>query len=243
MRFSLPSKKKVFTWSLGVLGAIFIGAIGSGVWQSILGPAIHFSTRWILDVASLGLKSYKDSVYEQVAAGDQTRASLETLFVVTTLYGMLALGLVSTVYLYTASLKRRCRNLLERIARISVPAATEIVPRDPMQEAASIRGDVEAELRSLNRGRWLNHGWAFLMLLGVGAQFVLFARLTYADLAVNHYHQVLRVAAPYLDAHEQALVESQFAQLGSREDYVKVLSKLEDECKAHGQTVPKFDPW
>jgi hypothetical protein len=31
--------------------------------------------------------------------------------------------------------------------------------------------------------------------------------------------------------------------VSSREDYVRVLSRLENLCKSHGRTAPEFDPW
>jgi hypothetical protein len=79
--------------------------------------------------------------------------------------------------------------------------------------------------------------------MGIGSHFVTVARFGYISQATSHYHQVLRLASPYLDAREQAQAESDFAQIGSRDDYVKLLARLESECKAHGRTVPKFDPW
>jgi hypothetical protein len=53
----------------------------------------------------------------------------------------------------------------------------------------------------------------------------------------------MRVVSPYLTASEQAQVESDFAQISNREDYVKVLSPIERQCEAHGRIVPRFDPW
>jgi hypothetical protein len=69
------------------------------------------------------------------------------------------------------------------------------------------------------------------------------ARETYVNSADAHYHQVMRVDSPYLDAHEETEIESAFAQIGSRDDYVRLVSQLESQCEAHGQKVPQFNPW
>ena len=69
-------------WTLGILGAIIVGALGSGLWESLLGPAIHAVSRWVLDIASLGLASYRNGVYRQIAADNQSAVGLETLLVI-----------------------------------------------------------------------------------------------------------------------------------------------------------------
>src|SRR3984893_5979771 len=106
MKLILPTKRQAVKWALGITGTILLGALGSGVWQSVLGPGIHASTRWALDLASLGLKSFKDSIYLQVAADDQARIAARTLFLVTFLqqFVIIATTLV-TLFFYQESKK------------------------------------------------------------------------------------------------------------------------------------------
>jgi hypothetical protein len=74
-------------------------------------------------------------------------------------------------------------------------------------------------------------------------QIVLVAKLGYINSADAHYHQVLRIAAPYFNQLEREQIESDFALVASRDDYVRLLARLENQCKAQGRTVPPFDPW
>jgi hypothetical protein len=101
-------------------------------------------------------------------------------------------------------------------------------------------------LTTLKMTGYARAGLTLLMLvigLTLGDVFLNNVKFEYVNSADVHYHQVLRLASPYLDAHELAEIESDFAELGSREDYVKLLSRLESLCKAHGRRVPQFDPW
>jgi hypothetical protein len=218
----------------------------SARWEAVFGRPCsgleYASTRWLLDLASLGLKSYKDSVYQQVAADNQFRATVEILFIVTVLYSLLVLAAVESLYLILRSQKRRSLDLLTRIVRLSSERPVESV-EDVRREADSMRRDVQAVLRSIARTRWFFYPLALFLVVAIGAHFVTLARLGYVNSADAHYHQVLRVASSYLDAREQAQAEADFAQMSSREDYVRLLSRLESECKAHGRTVPKFDAW
>jgi ABC-type nitrate/sulfonate/bicarbonate transport system permease component len=48
---------------------IFLGAIGSGAWEWVLKPALTSVSEFGLNVATLGIKSFKDSLYKEVALG------------------------------------------------------------------------------------------------------------------------------------------------------------------------------
>jgi hypothetical protein len=233
VRFALPTKKQVVKWALAALGTILLGALGSGLWQSLLGPTIHASTRWVLDLASLGLKSYKDGVYLQIAADNQSRAAVESLYLVTLGYVLVLVMVVVFIFGKLSELRGRTEHLLRGLSDTPEPDRT---PNDMRQE-------LETMLKSLRRLRlFLYVSSVFWCVMAVN-HIVVEERLSYISSADTHYHQVLRLALPYLDEREQVQVESDFAQIGSREDYVRLLSRLEGHCKANGRTIPKFDPW
>jgi hypothetical protein len=223
-------------WTLGILGAIIVGALGSGLWESLLGPAIHAVSRWVLDIASLGLASYRNGVYRQIAADNQSAVGLETLLVIN-LIAAFAIGwLVTTAVKESMSVGSRIQHLLSALAAASPE------PR-PDASAERIRQEAEGMLElhgKLRLGVYLNSACIIAVLISF---IVSHARLSYVSSAEAHYHQVLRVASPYLDANERADVESKFAQIASRDDYVKLLSTLEGQCETHGQRVPQFSPW
>jgi hypothetical protein len=212
-----------------------LGALGSGVWQSLLGPAIHASSRWVLDIASLGMASYKNAVYQEIAADNSSRATVATLHLATMIYALLVLVGVQGLFIFLSSLRRKGKLLSERISGARRDSAPEGI--------AEIRAGLEGSIKSLDRLRWFMYAFTLFVAAALVNDYVSQAKFSYISSADGHFHQVLRVASPYLDTHEQAQVESEFAQVSSRDDYVKLLSRLESQCKAHGQTVPKFDPW
>ena len=61
---------------------IVLGAIGSGVWEWLLKPALAGSTDFLLSVGTLGVKTFKDSVYADIARGLHEDASLRLLSLV-----------------------------------------------------------------------------------------------------------------------------------------------------------------
>jgi hypothetical protein len=196
---------KVRSWIFRGIGAILIGAIGSGVWQSLLAPAIHASSRWVLDITSLGLISYKNGIYQQIATDNPSAIDMAILSWVLTLCAM-AFGFSSGMTISTLKIhqadppsKERFRSALYVFLVFTI----------------------------------------FVFINSLASQ----ARLSYVNSADAHYHYVMRVASPYLDAGERAEIESNFAEIKSREDYVKVLSPLESICNAKGRPVTPFNPW
>lgn len=73
-------KKKTIKWILGVIGVVFLGAIGSGLWQIGMEPA----SSWILDalfkITTLGLSYFEDAFYRDVAKGLHEETSLFALY-------------------------------------------------------------------------------------------------------------------------------------------------------------------
>ena len=134
--------------TLGVLGAVLIGALGSGVWQSLLGPALHFGTRWLLDITSLGLTSYKNRVYQQIAADNQSAIAF---YAYITLWGAHAV-IVTTVVLggfyWASGHRRRVGHALRRLSD---------APPNPEPEISNdaLRQELVGLLKSIRMLRFL----------------------------------------------------------------------------------------
>jgi hypothetical protein len=219
-----------------VLGIVVLGAISNGVWESLLRPALHTGSRWVLDIASFSVTNYKNGVYQQVAADDQSWFALETLVRVTIMYALISAALIFFFMDMFNSLRLRAQSLFDEFQGAPSDRENDFNLESAKKEVADV-------LKSVRRARVFVYSYSIILGLIFVDHFMQIAKRSYVSSADAHYHHVLRVASPYLNSGEQVEVESDFAQIGSRDDYVKVLSRLESLCKAHGRTVPKFDPW
>lgn len=59
--------KKILKILLALLGTIFIGAIGSGVWEKLLSPLFSYSLGGITYLLSKTSEVYEDSIYENAS--------------------------------------------------------------------------------------------------------------------------------------------------------------------------------
>lgn len=77
-----PTFVKLIRIIVGIVATIVLGAIGSGLWERFLGPALDGLTRVSIGVFSHGHNSYRDSIYESAAKGfhEAHALALYTLF-------------------------------------------------------------------------------------------------------------------------------------------------------------------
>jgi hypothetical protein len=68
--------KKNLQW---ILITIFLGAVGSGFWEYILRPIALSGTNIFLEIATLGVVSFKNSLYVDIAQGHHEEPSLSLL--------------------------------------------------------------------------------------------------------------------------------------------------------------------
>lgn len=81
---NIQSKK--IKYGLGIIGAIFIGAIGSGIWEVALGPALSFLSDSTIGFLSLVFSSLEDSIYESIAKGYTEESSYMSVVLILLIY-------------------------------------------------------------------------------------------------------------------------------------------------------------
>lgn len=59
--------KNVIKVVLGILAAILLGAIGSGVWEKVLSPSISYIGKFVTSTISSLSSSYSDSIYKSAS--------------------------------------------------------------------------------------------------------------------------------------------------------------------------------
>lgn len=74
---------------------IVLGAIGSGAWEWVLKPALTSASEFGLDVATLGIKSFKDSLYQEVALGFHEEPSVRLYLAIFGILPSFILGVLS----------------------------------------------------------------------------------------------------------------------------------------------------
>lgn len=78
-----------------VVVTIFLGAIGSGLWEWMLKPFLMGASDFGLNVATLGMRTFKDSLYKEIARGLHEESSLRVYTAVFALLPCFILGVLT----------------------------------------------------------------------------------------------------------------------------------------------------
>lgn len=233
--------RRISSKTLKILGtglvAILIGAIGSGVWESLLGPGLRGARNWILESISIVFRNYKNDIYMQIARDSGGGANSEIISLISSIYFGLSIAVV--LYYAFSLLDMQARN--DSLVRKLSPSAD--VPSKPEMTLDQARIEVLKLATKMRRAWALVYLIAGVLAILVTSHTISSARVSYVEAALAHYHQSLRITSPYLTTDERLAIESQFAQIKNRQAYVVVLNRLNDAATTHGQSVPAFEVW
>lgn len=219
----------------GVISAIVLGAIGSGIWQYVFDPALSKGSKVILDLATLGVESFKNDLYQEIAIGFHEKASSALHSQFNMLY-TLFLVLIPIVIL------KKTREMIQR--KSAIMKKLEQMEEGLERESRTIE-DLRQSTQNLRPERLLVFIYA-LLVVGVllfSAQFVTSKRDRYVNSAIAHYSQLKRIVSPYVSQNEIQLLDSRFSQIQSANDFESIIVQLNDITKQHNAKVPEFEVW
>lgn len=237
-------KKKAI---LGVIGALIIGGLGNGVWEYVLQPAFTWSLTGILNIATLGIETFKDALYREIAKGFHEEPSLS---LANALYYWAGYGVAYGLFLLT----RKTKDLVSRIATSNkeIDDLEAIVhgnsePSEPEDDLHVRISNLRAENSKLAPKAELMHRAAYL-LFAFGIAFFAWmiiggAKDRYINSAIVHYEQSLSIVAPLATDKELATFKSRFAQVASKGDYEALIADIARVGDRGGQILPHFKAW
>jgi hypothetical protein len=211
--------------ALGAVGTILLGALGSGLWELAFKPAGRLVGNGILTAATLGSSALKDRVYVQAAKGYH-EASANSVFEI------LALGPLFFSALVFLAGRHGFRE-------------------PPKRERIEAEGDLDAEIKRLERelkvlgkqGRILAYSLAFLLLFNSGMLIVENLTITKADDAYAFFAQSMTICRPYISDHDAQVIESHFASIRGRGDYINTTDELRRVAASNHLILPDYRPW
>lgn len=219
----------------GIISAIILGAIGSGVWQYIIEPALSTSSQVILSLATLGIESFKNDLYREVAKGFHEGASNKIYFQINFLWGMALLIFPLYSFLEFKRLIQQKTKMLEELKKIESGKDKCLPSID----------ELRTSLLNLIPKRILISIYISIVL-GIfvfSACCIASARNNYVSSAVTHYFQLKRIISPYISQEEIKAFDSRFSQIQSARDYKVIVSQVISIAEQNGAKHPVFKVW
>lgn len=235
---------KYIKFTLGTIGAIVIGAIGSGVWEYILQPALRNGSNAFLELATLGVESFKDDLYQEVAKGYQEKASFSLLLSFNALLVSAYLVACGLMVSKGREVIKDERRLLKDIERLKCPEE-ETQHYEPSDEPLARLEEIETSIRNSGSKRMLKFSYvmSLLILVFCASEVISVAKEKYVNRAVTHYEQLTQIVKPHIEYEVLTKIESDFAQVQSSTDYIQVIQSLSKVADENELKTPKFDIW
>lgn len=233
---------------LGLAGALLIGGLGNGVWEYVLEPMLAWSLHGILNIATLGVQSFKDALYREVAKGFHEESSL----VLAITFNYLIAG---TVVFALLQMKQRAKKILGEIEETSNELdelEKELVnPKEEKSKSIESLKERISKSRAKNselvpRARLIHKttyglfvcGVAFYAWLLIGA-----VKDRYINSAIVHYEQSIAIVTPCVSTYELSVFNSRFARVASKNDYVALMDDVAKVGRRGNLNLAQFNIW
>lgn len=213
----------IWSWTLYVGLALFLGALGNGFWEVGLKPTITKLSRFILKMLTFGAKSARNSIYREIARRPHHKPSLYLQFLVVIIFsGAMGYGISN----YQNSVRPTVEN--------------SEIPKMTAEVAAKELKRLEREIKRLEIE--IAKGYLLIITPMLFFSFYSWVKNTYVFSAISYFDQLLAICSPYINSKEIDKYKSQFALIQNREDFVNTTDSLREIAKENSIIVVGFIP-
>lgn len=238
---------KIVKVILGVIATLIVGALANGVWQYVLEPALTWSLAGILNIATLGVQSFKDELYREIAKGFHEESSLS---LANTLYFWVGYGVAFGLFL----LMRKTKDLVshsvamdKELDDLEAIADGRSVPSEPNDDIQLRISNLRTKKSHLAPKVKFMHMTAYLLFaLGIAffaGMIIGNVKAQYINSAITHYEQSMSIVAPLANDKELAVFKSRFARVASKSEYEALMSDIARVGEHGGFKVANFNAW
>lgn len=194
-----------------IIGAILLGAIGSGFWEYIIKPTAISFQKIVLDISTLGMVRYKDQMYQQISENFHEENSLTIL--VLAFLSLTSIALLLSIFNLLKNNNKFCNYIMKH-------KIYKIIKK--IQDKGS-------------------NFFILLYSLFVLVFFIItISQISYINRAITHYNQLNITVSPYINNEERLKIQSDFAQIKNRQDYVNIICKLQNIACQHNLIIKNF---
>jgi hypothetical protein len=211
--------------ALGAVATVLLGALGSGLWDLALRPGGQWLGHAILTGVTLGSGYMRDQVYVEAAMGYHEESAMQSSSM-----------LFALMFWFCAAFAGL---MLGMTSRKGTPKTLEA------EKDAQPAIDTQ-EIKVRGPGKGLRVSFCFFVvgsLLSLGGHLTIMLKTEAANSAHTYFVQSLTICRPYLEVREAQILESRFASIRGRTDYIAITSDLVRIAELNHLKLPYFKPW
>lgn len=216
-------------------GTILVGAIGSGVWETLLSPILTSLSRGFLSFLSSISSAYADVLHSRIATDTTDTYSQAPFAAVAALMLILPLFLVNLIFILLRflSLKKHISALLNDPEQLPSAADSNRSRSSGVTKALNVMGDFRRTTL-----------WVSILLaagLVLGGLYV-FIRAKYTRQAAVYVERSLAILAPSLSDKERLQLYADYRAIESAVAFYKLHETLQSLGTTKGVKLPTFEP-
>jgi hypothetical protein len=222
---------KARQWLLGVPAALLVGALGSGLWDVGIKPGFQWLGRALLTAVSFGSNTFRDSIYIDAAKGLHEAAGTSLLSILS--------GVMFGLPFVAGSVAYFMKRDAARLKKVS-DARSE---SGELQVEISHEADLATLFKRFDRLFRIYYLLLLILLVLVGAHLIISVETIAATDACVYFTQSLAICRPYIPQHDADILQSHFAAMRSRSDYMNLIQQLRGVAAANHLVLPQYEPW
>lgn len=207
-----------------VAPTILLGAVGSGLWDWILKPAASNLSYLLLNITTLGLNKYKNLIYGEISFGLHEKYSIFIFAVVLIILPLFFLMIFAMMFIYMNHQKMKLNYVINKDRSCDTTDADK-----------AFTAIAKAKKEILFAASFCAFGFVFFSINAV--------QETYVNNAIVYFNRMVTIARPYMGQDKVYMLQSRFAQVGSKNDYEILIEDLRNVCRGHNITYPQFKIW
>lgn len=205
----------------GALFAVFLGAVGSGLWNLLLGPLVGWLSRASLSLTSSLFHGYVNVLYRNVSRNPSEGLTILPFALIVAV--IIVLPWVAIVLL------ARELTRIEKLESAEQEAVDEPTTGARLQDPSRVR-----------RRFVLLWVWVPMALLTTVLYSETLFKTVYSTRAAMFIERSVEIVSPYIDEHERLELRAQFRGIESAADFYRLEDRLRSIPARHSIELPDF---
>lgn len=240
-------KNKSLQLLFGLILIWIINSVLNNLFGDYLDKIVSWTVRLGLNIFSLGLKSYSDSIYIEISRGYYEAPSLVLLFIFSIL---ITTGIILVILDLLSNIKNDESKSIEKdfyklAEELKISYSSDKFQKYKNHPYQKIIEKNKLFLESFSLKKLYKQG-VFLLILAIIVSLLLISHSiskVYENNAINHFNQSMAITKPYINTRNYVKLKSEFAQIKSKEDYERIITNLTVIAKKNNIELPQFTIW
>ncbi|MGF1825326.1 hypothetical protein L4D17_04780 [Vibrio splendidus] len=213
-------------WIISIGFTIFLGALGSALWEAALKPICKKCGSFTFKVLSFNAQKAKDKVYKNAAMGHH---ELPSLF-----------NLMLTIFMISLILAAPVPLALGKASQIEKDLKATQVSESIIDETQSEKAILESKMEEIESDYFIEKTYLLLFLvLFITINFLYqFLSMNRTNLVVTYFSQAIKCIRPKINENELHVYEQKFASMTSKAEFDSLVEELKQVASENNISLP-----